>query len=157
MENPGLVTFTEDYIFVSGATEDDLEGRTNTICHEMAHMWFGDLVTMKWWDDLWLNGIASQTSWVPWVLREANHFEDAWVTFANNRKAWAYMQDQLPTTHPIVADIPTWKPQRRTSTASPTPRAPRSLKQLVAYVGFGHLHRSRPRVLQALRMGQHLP
>ena len=64
MENPGLVTFTEDYIFVSGATEDDLEGRTNTICHEMAHMWFGDLVTMKWWNDLWLKE-SSQTSWHP--------------------------------------------------------------------------------------------
>ncbi|WP_294651106.1 aminopeptidase N [uncultured Rothia sp.] len=135
MENPGLVTFTEDYIFVSGATEDDLEGRTNTICHEMAHMWFGDLVTMKWWDDLWLK--ESFADFMGTLgAKEANHFEDAWVTFANNRKAWAYMQDQLPTTHPIVADIPHLEAAAQNFDGITYAKGASVLKQLVAYVGF---------------------
>ena len=135
MENPGLVTFTEDYIFVSGATEDDLEGRTNTICHEMAHMWFGDLVTMKWWDDLWLK--ESFADFMGTLgAKEANHFEDAWVTFANNRKAWAYMQDQLPTTHPIVADIPHLEAASQNFDGITYAKGASVLKQLVAYVGF---------------------
>lgn len=135
MENPGLVTFTEDYIFVSGATEDDLEGRTNTICHEMAHMWFGDLVTMKWWDDLWLK--ESFADFMGTLgAKAANHFEDAWVTFANNRKAWAYMQDQLPTTHPIVADIPHLEAASQNFDGITYAKGASVLKQLVAYVGF---------------------
>ena len=135
MENPGLVTFTEDYIFVSGATEDDLEGRTNTICHEMAHMWFGDLVTMKWWDDLWLK--ESFADFMGTLgAKEANNFNDAWVTFANNRKAWAYMQDQLPTTHPIVADIPHLEAASQNFDGITYAKGASVLKQLVAYVGF---------------------
>ncbi|MGO1629964.1 MAG: M1 family metallopeptidase, partial [Microbacterium sp.] len=105
MENPGLVTFTEDYVFRGAATRAQHEGRANTILHEMAHMWFGDLATMRWWDDLWLKEsfadyMGSHAS------AAATQYTDAWVSFANRRKAWAYQADQLPTTHPVVADIP---------------------------------------------------
>ena len=135
MENPGMVTFTEDYIFVSGATEDDLEGRTNTICHEMAHMWFGDLVTMKWWDDLWLKESFADFMGTLGAI-EANGFKDAWVTFANQRKAWAYQQDQLPTTHPIVADIAHLEAASQNFDGITYAKGASTLKQLVAYVGF---------------------
>lgn len=135
MENPGLVTFTEDYIFISGATEDDLEERTNTICHEMAHMWFGDLVTMKWWDDLWLKESFADFMGSLGAI-EANNFKDAWVTFANQRKSWAYRQDQLPTTHPIVADIPHLEAASQNFDGITYAKGASTLKQLVAYVGF---------------------
>ena len=130
-----MVTFTEDYIFVSGATEDDLEGRTNTICHEMAHMWFGDLVTMKWWDDLWLKESFADFMGTLGAI-EANGFKDAWVTFANQRKAWAYQQDQLPTTHPIVADIAHLEAASQNFDGITYAKGASTLKQLVAYVGF---------------------
>ncbi|MGO3032620.1 MAG: M1 family metallopeptidase, partial [Microbacterium gubbeenense] len=100
MENPGLVTFTESYVFRGAATDAQREGRANTILHEMAHMWFGDLVTMTWWADLWL-----KESFADYMGAHASvaatRFTDAWASFANRRKAWAYEQDQLPTTHPI--------------------------------------------------------
>ncbi|CAM5695211.1 Aminopeptidase N OS=Streptomyces fumanus OX=67302 GN=GCM10018772_04220 PE=3 SV=1 [Streptomyces fumanus] len=104
MENPGLVTFREEYIFRGKVTRASYEGRANTILHEMAHMWFGDLVTMEWWDDLWL-----KESFADYMGAFANvgatRFTDAWITFANRRKAWAYRADQLPSTHPVTADI----------------------------------------------------
>ncbi|MDO4898999.1 MAG: M1 family aminopeptidase, partial [Rothia sp. (in: high G+C Gram-positive bacteria)] len=135
MENPGLVTFTESYIYVSGATESQLESRANVICHEMSHMWFGDLVTMKWWDDLWLK--ESFADFMGTLgAKEANGFEDAWVTFANQRKAWAYRQDQMPTTHPIVADIPHLEAARQNFDGITYAKGASALKQLVAYVGF---------------------
>ncbi|MDQ1636128.1 MAG: aminopeptidase, partial [Frankiaceae bacterium] len=103
MENAGCVTFLEDYVFRSKVTDSRRERRAETILHEMAHMWFGDLVTMRWWDDLWLNesfatyaSVLAQTSATRWT--------GAWTTFCNAEKTWAYRQDQLPSTHPIVAD-----------------------------------------------------
>ena len=122
MENPGLVTFTESYVFTSRAADSQYQARANTLLHEMAHMWFGDLVTMKWWDDLWLKESFADYMGTLGVDRTTD-WDTAWVNFANNRKAWAYVQDQLPTTHPIVPTSRTWKPRSRTSTASPTPRA----------------------------------
>jgi aminopeptidase N len=105
MENPGCVTFHEHYIFRSRVTRTQREMRAGTILHEMAHMWFGDLVTMRWWDDLWLNeSFASYTGVLSQV--EATRFTEGWTIFANSEKTWALQQDQLPTTHPIVADIP---------------------------------------------------
>ena len=94
MENPGAVTFHEDhYIFRSRVTETAYEVRANTILHEMAHMWFGDLVTMTWWDDLWLN--ESFAEWAAHHAAErATRFTHAWAGFANSRKTWAYRQDQ---------------------------------------------------------------
>jgi aminopeptidase N len=105
MENAGCVTFSERHVFRSKVTEAEREGRADTILHEMAHMWFGDLVTMRWWDDLWLNeSFATFASYLGLV--SATRFRSAWTSFASNWKVWAYRQDQLPSTHPIVADAP---------------------------------------------------
>ncbi|MGC5628781.1 aminopeptidase N [Georgenia sp. Z1344] len=104
MENVGLVTYLENYVFrgpVSGAVR---ERRVITILHELAHMWFGDLVTMRWWNDLWLNeSFAEYASHL--AAAEGLGIDDSWVTFTSLEKAWALDQDQLPTTHPIVASI----------------------------------------------------
>ncbi|WP_417219311.1 aminopeptidase N [Arthrobacter sp.] len=134
MENPGLVTFTEHYVFTSHATEAQYEARANTLLHEMAHMWFGDLVTMRWWDDLWLK--ESFADFIGTLaVAEATAFETAWVTFANRRKAWAYVQDQLPTTHPIVADIPDLEAARQNFDGITYAKGASVLKQLDAFVG----------------------
>ncbi|WP_166997104.1 aminopeptidase N [Paramicrobacterium fandaimingii] len=134
MENPGLVTFTEAYVFRGASTESQHEGRANTILHEMAHMWFGDLVTMRWWDDLWLKeSFADYMGTL--AAAEATRFSDAWVTFANRRKAWAYAQDQLPTTHPIVADIVDLEAAKLNFDGITYAKGAAVLKQLVAFVG----------------------
>ena len=104
MENAGAVTHNEDYVFRSRVPEASYERRAVTILHEMAHMWFGDLVTMTWWDDLWLN--ESFAEWASTLAAaEATRWTSAWTTFANTDKTWAYRQDQLPSTHPIAAEI----------------------------------------------------
>jgi len=135
MENPGLVTFTEKYVFTSRATDAQYEARANTLMHEMAHMWFGDLVTMRWWDDLWLKESFADFMGTLGVDR-ATSWESAWVSFANKRKAWAYLQDQLPTTHPIVADIPDLEAAKQNFDGITYAKGASVLKQLVAYVGF---------------------
>ena len=105
MENVGCVTHNERMIFRSKVTDADRMGRAETTLHEMAHMWFGDLVTPKWWDDLWLN--ESFAEYMGYLgVAEATRFQSAWIEFADATKAAARTQDQLPTTHPIVADIP---------------------------------------------------
>lgn len=135
MENPGLVTFTESYVFTSRATDAQYQGRANTLLHEMAHMWFGDLVTMQWWDDLWLKESFADYMGTLGVDR-ATGWDTAWVNFANKRKAWAYVQDQLPTTHPIVADIPDLEAAKQNFDGITYAKGASVLKQLVAYVGF---------------------
>lgn len=135
MENPGLVTFTENYVFTSRAADSQYQGRANTLLHEMAHMWFGDLVTMQWWDDLWLKESFADYMGTLGVDR-ATDWATAWVNFANNRKAWAYVQDQLPTTHPIVADIPDLEAAKQNFDGITYAKGASVLKQLVAYVGF---------------------
>ncbi|MCZ9346371.1 aminopeptidase N, partial [Streptomyces sp. TRM76130] len=134
MENPGLVTFREEYIFRGKVTRASYEGRANTILHEMAHMWFGDLVTMEWWDDLWL-----KESFADFMGTFANvgatRFKDAWITFANRRKAWAYRADQLPSTHPITADIRDLENAKLNFDGITYAKGASVLKQLVAYVG----------------------
>jgi aminopeptidase N len=105
MENTGCVTFNERRLFRSKVTEARRMDRAETILHEMAHMWFGDLVTMRWWDDLWLN--ESFAEYMGYLgTAEATRFRGAWIEFALALKAAARTQDQLPTTHPIVADVP---------------------------------------------------
>ncbi|MCL2535233.1 MAG: aminopeptidase N [Nocardiaceae bacterium] len=134
MENPGCVTFTEAYVFRGAATAAQYEARANTILHEMAHMWFGDLVTMVWWDDLWLKeSFADYMGSL--ASAEATEWVDAWVAFANRRKAWAYSQDQLPTTHPIVADIVDLEAAKLNFDGITYAKGASVLKQLVAYVG----------------------
>ncbi|MBO0851632.1 MAG: aminopeptidase N, partial [Pseudonocardia sp.] len=94
MENAGAVTFLEDYVFRSRVTNYLYERRAETVLHEMAHMWFGDLVTMRWWDDLWLN--ESFATWASVICQaDATQYRNAWTTFANVEKSWAYRQDQL--------------------------------------------------------------
>lgn len=106
MENSGCVTFAEDYfVFRSKVTDRSYNWRANTILHEMAHMWFGDLVTMQWWDDLWLN--ESFAEWASYLaLGRATRFTNAQTVFSAERKNWAYRQDQLSSTHPIVGEVP---------------------------------------------------
>jgi aminopeptidase N len=134
MENPGLVTFHEQYIFRSRVTEAARERRAETILHEMAHMWFGDLVTMRWWDDLWLNeSFATFISVLAQV--RATRFTNGWVTFADSEKGWAYQQDQLPTTHPIVADVPETDAVHVNFDGITYAKGASVLKQLVAWVG----------------------
>ncbi|WP_431727649.1 aminopeptidase N [Verrucosispora sp. TAA-831] len=103
MENPGLVTFRDDYVFRSAVTDSERELRATTIAHEMAHMWFGDLVTMRWWDDLWLNESFAEYLGTR-VTAEATRFDQAWTTFALQRKAWGYAADQRPSTHPVAPE-----------------------------------------------------
>ncbi|SCG61359.1 aminopeptidase N [Micromonospora zamorensis] len=103
MENPGIVTFRDDYVFRSAVTDSQRELRATTIAHEMAHMWFGDLVTMRWWDDLWLNESFAEYLGTR-VTAEATRFDQAWTTFAMRRKAWGYAADQRPSTHPVAPD-----------------------------------------------------
>ncbi|MFC0448656.1 aminopeptidase N [Rhodococcus jostii] len=134
MENPGCVTFTEAYVFRGAATDAQYEGRANTILHEMAHMWFGDLVTMVWWDDLWLKESFADYMGAL-ASAEATRWTDAWVAFANRRKAWAYLQDQLPTTHPIVADIVDLEAAKLNFDGITYAKGASVLKQLVAYAG----------------------
>jgi aminopeptidase N len=134
MENAGCVTFLEDYVFRSKVTDSRRERRAETILHEMAHMWFGDLVTMRWWDDLWLNesfatyaSVLAQTS--------ATRWKSAWTTFCNAEKTWAYRQDQLPSTHPIVADAADMEAVKTNFDGITYAKGASVLKQLVAWVG----------------------
>jgi aminopeptidase N len=134
MENPGLVTFREEYIYRGKVTQAAYERRANVILHEMAHMWFGDLVTMRWWDDLWLKESFADFMGA-FSLVEATRFTNGWVTFANNRKAWAYRADQLPSTHPVTADIRDLEDAKLNFDGITYAKGASVLKQLVAYVG----------------------
>ena len=134
MENAGAVTFLEDYVFRSKVSRARYERRAETVLHELAHMWFGDLVTMRWWDDLWLN--ESFATYISTLCQaEATEYTTAWTTFANTEKAWAYAQDQLPSTHPIAADIPDVAAVEVNFDGITYAKGASVLKQLVAYVG----------------------
>ncbi|MEV4182260.1 aminopeptidase N [Streptosporangium canum] len=136
MENAGCVTFLEDYVFRSRVTDAIIERRAETILHEMAHMWFGDLVTMRWWDDLWLNESFATYASVLCQAEATRWGQGAWTTFANVEKAWAYRQDQLPSTHPIAADIVDMHAVEVNFDGITYAKGASVLKQLVAYVGL---------------------
>lgn len=134
MENAGAVTFTETYVFRSKVSDAVRERRVVTILHELAHMWFGDLVTMNWWNDLWLNeSFAEYASTL--ATAEATEWHGAWTTFASLEKSWAYRQDQLPSTHPIVAEIRDLEDVLVNFDGITYAKGASVLKQLVAWVG----------------------
>jgi len=134
MENPGCVTFREEYVFRGKVTRASYEGRANVLLHEMSHMWFGDLVTMRWWDDLWLKESFADFMGT-FSLVAVTRYTEGWITFANRRKAWAYRADQLPTTHPVVADIRDLEDAKLNFDGITYAKGASVLKQLVAYVG----------------------
>lgn len=135
MENAGAVTFTETYVFRSKVTDAVKERRVVTILHELAHMWFGDLVTMKWWDGLWLN--ESFAEWASTIATaEATEWTEAWTTFNAMEKTWAYRQDQLPSTHPVVAEINDLEDVQVNFDGITYAKGGSVLKQLAAWVGI---------------------
>ena len=135
MENAGAITFAEDlFVFRSKVTDRNYNWRANTILHEMAHMWFGDLVTMTWWDDLWLN--ESFAEWASYTaLARATRFTNSWTIFNAERKNWAYRQDQLSSTHPIVSDMVDLETVKTNFDGITYAKGASALRQLVAYVG----------------------
>ncbi|MDR0436249.1 MAG: aminopeptidase N [Propionibacteriaceae bacterium] len=137
MENAGCVTIRDEYLFRSKVTAAQYEARDNTILHELAHMWFGDLVTMRWWDDLWLNeSFAEWASHYCQQLIVAEHGGvNPWVGFANGRKTWAFTADQLPTTHPVAADMVDLDTVEQSFDGITYAKGASVLKQLVAHVG----------------------
>ena len=135
MENPGLVTFRDDYVFRSAVTDAEREVRATTIAHEMAHMWFGDLVTMRWWDDLWLNESFAEYMGTR-VTAEATRFTQAWTTFGMKRKAWGYAADQRPSTHPVApTDVRDGDEALTNFDGISYAKGASILRQLVAWVG----------------------
>ena len=135
MENVGCVTFHEDVlIFRSKVTESARLGRASTILHEMAHMWFGDLVTMAWWEDLWLN--ESFAEWASYMATsEATQYTHAWTEFNALRKNWAYRQDQLSTTHPIATEMKDLEDVKTNFDGISYAKGASVLQQLVEHVG----------------------
>lgn len=135
MENPGLVTFRDEFVYRSAVTDTERQTRAMVIAHEMAHMWFGDLVTLKWWDDIWLNESFAEYMGYQ-TLTEATGFTDTWVDFGVARKAWGYDADQRPSTHPVA-------PEAVDDTASALlnfdgisyAKGASALRQLVAWLG----------------------
>ncbi|MHA7178154.1 aminopeptidase N [Arthrobacter sp. Sr24] len=134
MENAGAVTFLESYVFRSKVTDAMVERRAITILHELAHMWFGDLVTMRWWNDLWLNeSFAEFMSTL--AAAENTQYVDAWTTFSSLEKSWAYRQDQLSSTHPIKAEINDLEDVLVNFDGITYAKGASVLRQLVAWVG----------------------
>lgn len=138
MENAGCVTFRDEYLFRSRVTAREMEARDNTILHELAHMWFGDLVTMRWWDDLWLN--ESFAEWASHfaadeISRRFGGDANPWASFSNERKAWAYLADQLSTTHPIAADMVDLDAVEQNFDGITYAKGASVLKLLVSFVG----------------------
>ncbi|WP_030933044.1 aminopeptidase N [Streptomyces sp. NRRL S-646] len=135
MENPGLVTFRDEFVYRSAVTDTERQTRAMVIAHEMAHMWFGDLVTLRWWDDIWLNESFAEYMGYQ-TLTEATRFTDTWTDFGVARKAWGYDADQRPSTHPVA-------PENVNDTASALlnfdgisyAKGASALRQLVAWLG----------------------
>ncbi len=135
MENVGCITYSERMIFRDPPTDIQRLNRAEVVLHEMAHMWFGDLVTMQWWNDLWLNeSFATYMAYLS--MEQATRFESsAWSAFHARMKAWAYEQDQLPTTHPIAGDVPDTDATFLNFDGITYGKGAAVLKQLVAFLG----------------------
>jgi aminopeptidase N len=134
MENAGAVTITEVYVLRSKVPQAMIERRALTVLHELAHMWFGDLVTMRWWDDLWLNESFAEYASTR-CQSEATQWANSWTTFSSAEKSWAYRQDQLASTHPIVADIRDLEDVEANFDGITYAKGASVLKQLVHWVG----------------------
>ncbi|MEV7679285.1 aminopeptidase N [Streptomyces sp. NPDC088341] len=137
MENPGLVTFRDDFVYRSAVTDTERQTRAMVISHEMAHMWFGDLVTLTWWDDIWLNESFAEYMGYQ-TLTEATRFTDTWVEFGIVRKAWGYDADQRPSTHPVAPDpaaVPDTASAMLNFDGISYAKGASALRQLVAWLG----------------------
>jgi aminopeptidase N len=135
MENAGLVTFSDSFLFRSPVTDDRRRLRAEVVLHELAHMWFGDLVTLQWWDDLWLN--ESFATYLAFrTLVDATRFRTAWAAFTLEEKEWGYRQDALPSTHPIVGDVPDAAAALLNMDGITYSKGAGVLKQLAAWVGL---------------------
>jgi aminopeptidase N len=137
MENPGMVTFADElFVYRSRTTEGARRLRAQVIAHEMAHMWFGDLVTMRWWDGIWLNESFAEFMGL-YTTDEGTRFDGAWADFCLGRKAWGYRADQLPTTHPVAGDVPDSRAALLNFDGISYAKGASVLRQLVAFVGEG--------------------
>jgi aminopeptidase N len=136
MENAGCVTLRDDYLYRSRVTEASYEARDNTILHELSHMWFGDLVTMRWWDDLWLKESFAEFASHFSLSESGDDPDHPWATFCNARKNWAYRADQLPSTHPIAADMVDLEAVELNFDGITYAKGASVLRQLVAFVGL---------------------
>lgn len=135
MENPGLVTFRDEFIHRSAVTDTERQTRAMVIAHEMAHMWFGDLVTLQWWDDIWLNESFAEYMGYQ-TLTEATRFTGTWVDFGVARKAWGYDADQRPSTHPVAPDaVPDTASALLNFDGISYAKGASALRQLVAWLG----------------------
>lgn len=137
MENVGCVIATESLLFRSAVTDTRREQRAMVILHEMAHQWFGDLVTMKWWGDLWLNESFAELAGFQ-ATAEATRFTGAWTTFCAGTKTWGYAQDQLSSAHPIATDVATLSEAEANFDGISYAKGAAVLKQLMAYLGRDH-------------------
>ena len=156
MENAGAVTIRDQYVFRSKVTDAAYEMRAETILHELAHMWFGDLVTMEWWNDLWLNeSFATYTSIACQAYAPGSQWPHSWTTFANSMKTWAYRQDQLPSTHPIMAEINDLDDVLVNFDGITYAKGASVLKQLVAYVGMDEFFAGVQAYFKRHALGQH--
>ncbi|WP_344801779.1 aminopeptidase N [Microlunatus ginsengisoli] len=134
MENIGCVVIRDEYVFRGRVTAASYRTRADTILHELSHMWFGDLVTMRWWDDLWLK--ESFATWSSnFASSEIEDSDATWATFCNAVKTWAYRQDQLPSTHPIAADMVDLEAVELNFDGITYAKGASVLRQLVAFVG----------------------
>ena len=154
MENAGLVTFTDDFLFRSKVTLDRRRLRATVVAHEMAHMWFGDLVTMRWWDDLWLNESFAELLGTL-TVDEATGFRAAGPRSRVGRKAWGYAADQLPTTHPVTTEVADTQSALLNFDGISYAKGASVLRQLMAYVGTGRVLRRRAGLPRPARVGQH--
>ncbi|MFG2412450.1 aminopeptidase N [Streptomyces goshikiensis] len=137
MENPGLVTFRDEYVFRSAVTDTERQRRAMVIAHEMAHMWFGDLVTLRWWDDIWLNESFAEYMGYQ-TLTEATRFTGTWTEFGMERKPWGYDADQRPSTHPVAPDadaVPDTASALLNFDGISYAKGASALRQLVAWLG----------------------